>query len=316
MRVDVHVHTSAMTMPRGSMSRRLLDSAPFRFMRWHLGVQGEGPGADAQIERALLGDLDGTPELDAAVVLAFDAVHDRDTGRRDEARTHLYVSNDAVIDLARRHPKVRFGASVHPYRRDAIAELERCVAAGAVLVKWLPITQDIDPTDARCLAFYDALAHHGLPLLSHTGAEHALPNLAAWTADPMLLRPALDRGVTVVMAHCGSREFPWEPDHVGAFVRLANAYERCYGDTAALSLPGRWHALSRVLSDRVAQTKLLHGSDWPIPPIAPPHLVGLRETLVLQRERNWLRRDARIKGAIDGLDADYWTRAARVLRLR
>ena len=61
------------------------------------------------------------------------------------------------------------------YRRDAVAELERVARDGAVLIKWLPITQDIDPSDARCVPFYEALAHLGIPLLSHTGWERTLP---------------------------------------------------------------------------------------------------------------------------------------------
>src|SRR5438874_13119055 len=106
-------------------------------------------------------------------------------------KTHLYVTNDYVIELAKRHRKMLFGASVHPYRKDAIAELERCVKAGAVLLKWLPIVQNFDPSDARCIPFYEALAHYKLPLLSHTGGEKSLPNLNTAVADPRLLEPAL-----------------------------------------------------------------------------------------------------------------------------
>ena len=32
---------------------------------------------------------------------------------------------DSVIELARQNPKILFGASVHPFRKDAVAELER-----------------------------------------------------------------------------------------------------------------------------------------------------------------------------------------------
>ena len=63
---------------------------------------------------------------------------------------------------------MHFAASIHPYRADAVAELERCIAAGAVMVKWLPITQDFNPADPKCIPLYEALAHHRIPLLSHT----------------------------------------------------------------------------------------------------------------------------------------------------
>ena len=312
MRIDVHVHVCAIAADHGAMSLRLYDSIPFRFMRWRLGVNGRDPHVDETLARTLTAQLDATPELDAAVVLAFDAVH-RPDGTIDRERTHLYVKNDYVAGLARTHPKVLFGASVHPYRKDAVAELGRCVAMGAKLLKWLPIVQDFNPTDPRCVPFYEALAHHKLPLLCHTGAENALPNLDATTADPMLLRPALERGVTVIMAHCGSRLKPWEVDFVDNFIRLANEFEHCYGDTSALNMPGRWYALQRVLRDPVAKEKLVHGSDWPILPVPPPWTVGWGRAAGLMREKKWIRRDVLIKRRIAGLDDAYWGRAARVL---
>ncbi len=222
MKIDCHVHISACTPGHGSMSQRLLKSLPFRFMRWRLGIEGNDEKSERRLESLLAQTIDQTRELDAAVVLAFDAVHDRD-GRLDEANTHLYVTNDYVIELAQRHPKMLFGASVHPYRKDAVTEIERCVAAGAVLLKWLPIVQNFNPADERCFPFYDALAHHQLPLLSHTGGEKTLPRLDESVADPMLLVPALERGVTVIAAHCGTRSWWGEPDYLPQFIRLARA---------------------------------------------------------------------------------------------
>ncbi|MDB5295203.1 MAG: metal-dependent hydrolase superfamily protein [Phycisphaerales bacterium] len=313
MILDLHVHVSAFTPPHGGMSRRILDSLPFRFMRWRLGIPGEDEAAERAIERRLVATIDGAEKLDAAVVLAFDAVYAAD-GTPDPGRTHLSVTNDYVIELAGRHPKVLFGASVHPYRRDAVAEVERCVRAGAVLMKWLPIVQDIDPADPRCLPFYEALAHHKLPLLSHTGGEKTLPNINPHVADPALLRPALDRGVTVVMAHCGTRSAPGETDYCDTFMRMAKEHERCFGDTAALSLPTRSHAYPLILGDPAVRQKLVHGSDWPVPAVPPATRLPLRQTVAALRERNWMRRDVMIKEAL-GFDAAYWRRAAEVLKL-
>src|SRR5438045_702105 len=112
MIVDCHVHISAFVAGHGSMSRKLQNSIAFRFMRWRLGIQD----ADEASERALesrLNDVIEQSDLDAAVVLAFDAVHD-DAGVRDDVRTHLYVTNDYVIELCQRHAAMLFGASVHP----------------------------------------------------------------------------------------------------------------------------------------------------------------------------------------------------------
>jgi predicted TIM-barrel fold metal-dependent hydrolase len=313
MVIDCHVHICATTPGHGWMSERLQKSLAFRFMRWRLGIVGYDEATERQLEQKLIDTINETTWLDAAVVLAFDAVHDRD-GHLDEANTHLYVTNDYVIELAKRHPKVLFGASVHPYRKDAVQALERCVAAGAVLLKWLPITQDFNPADERCLPFYEALAHHKLPLLSHTGGERSLPNMDMSVADPRLLEPALRRGVTVIAAHCGTRSVPTETDYINGFMSLAHKYEHFYGDTSALCLPTRSYAFEKVLHDPIVRAKLVHGSDWPIIALPPLLELGVAKSLAAMNEPNWMRRDVLIKQQL-GFDDAYWRRGAEVLRL-
>ena len=197
MKIDVHVHIIASTAEHGKVSRYLRKRPNVILSRLLLGIPLSGPDdtVEAAFERCLVQTVEETPELDAAVGLAFDAVHTED-GRRDESSTHLYISNDYAAGLARANPKLLFGASVHPYRFDAVAELEACAAAGAVLVKWLPLVQGMDPASDRCTPFYEALAHHRLPLLCHTGGELSLPQHFPQYASPELLIPALRRGVT------------------------------------------------------------------------------------------------------------------------
>ena len=315
MRIDCHVHVNAFTPAHGRTSPRLLARPSFRYLRWRLGMTGSDEGTERALVASLVRELEGTPEVDAAVILAFDAVYGRD-GALDEANTHLWVTNDYVAALARSHPKMLFGASIHPYRRDAVAELERCSRDGAVLLKWLPITQGMDPSDRRCFPLYDALAALGIPLLCHTGGEKTLPNIDTSLADPALLLPALERGVTVIAAHCGTRSAPGERCFVDTFVRMAKEHEHFYGDTSALNLPTRAYAYRRVLDDAAVRAKLVHGSDWPIPPIPMPGAVGWRNAARLLRERNAIRRDVAIKQALGLDEPEYWTRAARLLGAR
>lgn len=312
MRIDCHVHISAFQPGHGAMSPRLVRSLPFRFLRWHFSIGQLDESADAKLESLLVDQLNACDELDAAVVLAFDAVYDKQ-GNRDDVNTHLFIENDYVINLAKAHRKVLFGASVHPYRKDAIEELERCVKAGAALVKWLPITQGIDPSDPKCYPFYEALAHHKIPLLSHTGGETMLPNVNKH-ADPTLLLPAIRRGVTVIAAHCGTRSTFSEPDYSKAFVRLALEHERFYGDSSALNLPTRWHAYTPILEDERVRSKIIHGSDWPIIPVPHPVRLGVGRMFDLLDEPNWFRRDILIKRAIGLTDTDL-ARGGSVLRL-
>jgi predicted TIM-barrel fold metal-dependent hydrolase len=313
MILDAHVHVAAMGTSHGCSSDRLLQSVPFRFMRWRLGMVGNDESTERQIETKLVETLVGTPELDAAVILAFDAVY-TETGEIDLPRTHLHVTNDYVIDLCKKHPKMLFGASVNPYRKDAVAELERCVAAGAKLMKWLPIVQGFNPADERCIPFYEALAHHKLPLLSHTGGERTLIRLNEEYAPPRLLKNALQRGVTVIAAHCGTRSAPFEEDYLDEFVRMVHEHENLYGDTAALCLPMRTHAFDAIFKDDLVRSRIIHGSDWPVISLPLPLRIGLRASLELMHEKNWMRRDVLIKRRL-GFDDAYWHRAAKVLRI-
>jgi predicted TIM-barrel fold metal-dependent hydrolase len=313
MIIDCHVHISALTPGHGTMSQKLLKSLPFRFMQWRLGLPGQDAATERALEAKLAKTIDETEKLDAVVVLAFDAVHNED-GAMDLANTHLYVTNDYVIELAARHPKMLFGASIHPYRKDAVQELERCAKAGAVLIKWLPLTQNFNPADPRCFPFYEALAHLKIPLLSHTGFEQSLPTINPDVADPMLLKPAIERGVVIIAAHCGTRSMPWNEDFLPNFIKLAREHEHFYGDTSALSLPTRSYAYKIVTKDPLLRSKLIHGSDWPIIPVPPALTVGWIKSFKLWKEGNWLRRDVLIKEQLD-LDDAYWHRASKVLRL-
>lgn len=315
MIIDCHVHTAALVPGHGRVSEHARRTLAFRVMRHQLGLPDDADDAATErvLERMLADTLTGTPELDAAVVLAFDQVYTSD-GQPDEAATHLYVANDYVAGVAARHPKVRFGASIHPYRADAPAEVERCVRAGAVLCKWLPITQRFNPSDPRCFPMYEALAHFGLPLLSHTGWEHVLPRLDRTVAAPARLVPALERGVTVIAAHCGTGRVPGEGSYLGQFIRLAREHEHLYGDTAGMNLPNRWGAYDALLADDVVRSKLVHGSDWPVPAYPRPWRQGWRGSRALIAERNQMRRDLLIKRAL-GFDDAYWRRGAQILRL-
>ena len=78
MTVDCHVHIAATRPSRGRMSPRLINSFAFRFMRWRMGLDPTADTFDDDVEAHLVRALNDTPALDAAVVLAFDAVYARD----------------------------------------------------------------------------------------------------------------------------------------------------------------------------------------------------------------------------------------------
>ena len=172
----------------------------------------------------------------------------------------------------------------------------------------------MDPASPRCFALYEALAHYRIPLLCHTGGEQTLTAPSKTLRDPAKLLPALQRGVRVIAAHCGTRSLWWEESFLETFCKMAKEYEHCYGDTAAITVPTRSYSLKRLLSDAQVRCKLVHGSDWPVIAWPPLGQLGPVRTWRTLRERNWMRRDIMIKKEL-GFDDAYWHRAASILRL-
>lgn len=316
--VDVHVHIAGIGSGGTGcrLSGRILDSLPFRFYVFQQGLLGgRFRRADEVVRERLFAALDAAPSVRFAVVLALDAVHGTD-GRPDEARTHLYVPNDYVLALARAHPKILAGVSIHPARRDAIEELERCAAAGASLVKWLPPAQGIDPADPAFVPFYDRMAALRMPLLSHTGRERTAVVVRADLEDPRRLALPLSRGVAVIAAHCGSRGGMWGPEPFTDFVALARGHENLFGDNSAMSSLLRGQYLSALLREADVLPRVLHGSDYPVP-VTPLSYLGLlppRAFAAALREKSPLERDVRMKLAL-GVPRECFTRALGILRI-
>lgn len=252
--------------------------------------------------------------------LAFDARH-RDDGSPWPEASDFVTPNDYIASLMRcappwpdGTPSVLFGASVHPYRADAVAALEAVAHDGAALVKWLPTSQNIDPSDTRCRGYYAALVRLRLPLLVHTGSEGATRNINKKWNNPRCLEPALQAGVTVIAAHCGMRSLPNDRDHLDTWTDMIKEWPRLYGDTAALFLL-RPRRLVRVLDRPEVADRLVHGSDWPVPQNACWFwgLLGRGQAGVLCRERNPLIRDRLAKEFI-GIPVRSFTRGWDLIR--
>ena len=280
---------------------------------------------------ALTGDLDGlyaeqllrfvrVSSLDAAVILAQDEPR-RDDGSIIEGAGSFYVPNSFVLRLAREHPEFLPAVSIHPARRDALDELERCLAEGAVMLKCLPNCQNIDWNDRRYTGFLERMAESGLILLAHTGSERTLPVIAPRLADPRVLTRALEVGVTCIAAHSGTGTMLVDPDYFEVFAEMTRRFPRLYGDNSALAAANfrlRPSALQRLLEPELA-ARILHGSDVPVPVTGAVlwalGLLSWREWRETARLDNPLERDAQIKRAL-GFGEDTFTRLAGLLRKR
>jgi uncharacterized protein len=261
--IDVHVHLSL--NGQGSLSgwsRRRWVMKPFLAAAAHdIGLRGGfgGRDFDERYLNRLVAWLEGS-SLSAAVLLAYDWVRDSSGFPRKDL-SDLYVSNEAVIAVSRRHPKFLPGVSIHPARPDAFDELERCAHQGAALLKLLPCVQNVDCNENRYKPFWERLAKLGLPLLAHTGGEFCVRSIRNDLKSPACLRLPLECGVTVIAAHCGTRALPWDGDHFRTFLKMRNRYPNLYGDLSPLSHITHLASLERLRED---PTRLLHGTDYPV----------------------------------------------------
>lgn len=92
---------------------------------------------DADFVARLLGCLDAFPQGAKAMLLAFDFHYDENGAQREDLSS-FFVPNRYAADLAQRYPdRFEWICSIHPYRADAIDELQWSVRQGARAVKWL-----------------------------------------------------------------------------------------------------------------------------------------------------------------------------------
>jgi len=319
-RIDFHLHlVGDGSSGSGCLMSRRLRRRP---VTWYLGRSVGLPrrmlgiDGDRMFLSTLLGYLNSSREIDYGLLLAMDRVY-RDDGTADDARLELFVPNDYVMRIAASESRALAGVSIHPYRPDALDELDRCAELGAAAVKWLPTCQNIDPSDPRCRPFYFKLVQHGLPLICHTGPEHAFSVLRPDLQDPRMLRPALECGVTAVASHCGLNVLPWEPHRLEGFFEILRDFPTAWGDVSAFSLPRRPGLVRRVVGDSEVVPRLIHGSDWPIPVNARwlPGLVPWRTARIIDRDPNPLDRAVRIMRAM-GLPDTLFSQASAIVHQR
>lgn len=246
------------------------------------GCVHEAPGQlDASYVDRLRNLIDGMRPGFKVMLLAFDWNHDA-SGQPQPAHSIFHIPNAYAAAIAERHPQsFEWVASIHPYRKDAVAALQQAAAQGARAIKWLPSVMGIDPLSARCDGFYRAAAELGLPIISHAGRELAVQGGAQDFGNPLRLRRAMDQGVRVVIAHCASDGDDQDLDQGanGPRVKSYDLFARMmdepqyrpwlYADISALTQRNRAWALKSVLQRRDWHARLLNGSDYPLPGIMP-----------------------------------------------
>ncbi len=237
------------------------------------------------------------------LILAFDKHYEPD-GQVNPDKTTFYVSNDYVFQLALEYPEFfRPVISIHPYRADALFELERWAIRGVRHVKWLPSAMGIDPSSPRLDFFYQKMRDYKMVLITHGGEEQAVhAGEDQPLGNPLRLRKPLDAGLRVIVAHAASlgrcedldagqeKEVPC----FDLFLRLMDEkkYEgRLFGDISTLLQFNRMpEPVLTLLKRQDLHHRLVNGSDYPLPAInllvQTGHLA--RDRFITREERRQL----------------------------
>ncbi len=215
------------------------------------------------------------------MLLAFDW-HHTEKGEIDRNMSTFYIPNQYAARMAQQSEQLEWIASVHPYREDALEQLEWCAEHGARAIKWLPPAMNIDPASRRCEAFYEKLLRLNLPLLTHAGEEKAVHSEELQKyGNPLLLRKPLEMGVRVIVAHCASlgRSEDIEAKsgrmatNFSLFSRLMtekNYQNNLLADISAINLFNREISeIQQLLANQEWHSRLLFATDYPLPGVMP-----------------------------------------------
>lgn len=263
---------------------------------------------------AHLACLVASSSLDAALLLAQDEVYD-DEGLK-LAFGSFYVPNEYLFKVCAAHPRFAPAVSIHPGRKDALEELDRCLAAGARALKLLPNCQNVNCSLPQYDEFWRRMAAAGLPFLCHTGGEMTVPVINRAYQDPRILRRPLELGVKVIAAHSSGNSHFFDQNYFGELIKLMDEFPQMYADTSALNSPIRSGVLKQVKeSGRLG--RFLHGSDYPVPVgafwVRLRGLISTAQWREAGRIPNLIERDAFLKRAM-GFDEAHFSRLGEILR--
>jgi uncharacterized protein len=212
---------------------------------------------------------------EAGVPLALDEVaayyHERNMAcvvfTVDERLTGRPVfPNDGVLAAAAAHRETLIPfVSVDPLRgREALAEAQRLIAAGARGFKLHPPLQQFEPNDRRVYPFYELVQAARLPVIFHTGHSGIGTGMRGGGGvrlkygNPMLIDDvAVDfPNLTIVMAH---PSFPWQDEAISVCLHKPLVHIDLSGWSPKYFSP----TLVRY-ADTLLREKVLFGSDYPL----------------------------------------------------
>ena len=316
--LDMHCHVAGIGAGGSGcfVSKELRNNFRFKIYMKAFGVtlaEAEEQGDQLLVERLAKG-IGESQRVGAAIVLAMDGAMDAD-GQLDRSRTEFYIPNEFVATETAKHANLYFGASINPHRPDAIERLQWAKDNGALLLKWLPSIQFIDPADPAHEAFYKKMVALDLPLLTHAGQERSFTHARDELADPVRLKLPLSLGVTVIVAHAASTGENEGQEDIDRLIGMLGDYPNLYTDISSMTQVNKLGYLRQAITEKKLEGRLLYGSDFPLintaavsPWAFPLNLTRKQMQSIGAIENPW-DRDVALKEAL-GVPADVMARPA------
>jgi uncharacterized protein len=284
--VDFHTHILAIGTSAGDafVHPRMLSGVNLERLKFWIYESASGihreENTDEEYVARLVRLARATKRHGKFRILAFDKHYNPD-GTVNLSKTNMYVPNRYIVELAQRYPDVFLAVvSVHPYRPDALEELEKWGKAGVKFVKWLPNAMGMDPANRLVEPFYQKMKEHRMILLSHAGDEQAVEaEEDQRLGNPLRLRQPLDLGVRVIVAHAASLGTCDDLDRgegkkatcFELFLRLMEERkynELLFGEISAMLQFNRLPVpFATILKRPELHARLVNGSDYPLPAI-------------------------------------------------
>lgn len=321
--IDMHIHTAGLGYGNSGcfVSEALKESYKFDYYLNAFGTtQAEiAEHGDKLVIQRIADMLQASKYVDGAVILAMDGVINAQ-GELDKEKTQVYIPNDYVATETARYPELYFGASINPYRHDALERLDIVKNQGAKLIKWIPNIQHIDPSDEKIIPFYEKMKALGLPLLSHTGQERSFDEAIDEYGDPMRLTLPLSLGVTVIAAHIATTGESEEQNNYERILPLFEKFPNLYTDISSLTQINKLGTLETALKEPRLKGRLLYGSDFPlvnmvlVSPYYFPTNLTFKQMRDIAKITNPLDKDIKLKQAL-GVPTEVFSKSAVLLNI-
>jgi hypothetical protein len=284
--VDYHTHILAVgtSVHEAFVNSKMRSGLNLERLKFKIYMSAAGvkniDSADQEYVERLIRLAGGNKRHGKYHILAFDKHYNPD-GTVNLHKTTMYLPNLYVVELARKHPDIFFPViSVHPYRPDAIQELDKWGKAGVKYIKWLPNAMGIDPANPAIEPFYKKMAEYKMILLTHAGEEQAVEaDEDQRLGNPLLLRRALEFGLRVIIAHAASLGKCDDLDSRDAkkvdcfelFLRLMDEPKYVgllFGEISAMLQFNRMpFPFTTILKRQDLHPRLVNGSDYPLPAV-------------------------------------------------